>query len=65
MEGMGALFSGIFGIVIFLFLLVLAILWFILPFAIFGIKPKLDMILQELDKTNKLLAALGRNPEEK
>lgn len=65
MEGMGALFSGIFGIVIFLFLLVLAILWFILPFAIFGIKPKLDMILQELDKTNTLLAALGRNPVEK
>ena len=59
MEEMGAMFGGIFGLVIFLFLLVLAILWFILPFAIFGIKPKLDKILEELDKTNRLLAAFS------
>ena len=56
MEEMGAMFGGIFGLVIFLFLLVLAILWFILPFAIFGIKPKLDKIIEELDKTNRFLA---------
>jgi len=56
MEGMGAMFGGIFGLVIIIFLLILAILWFILPFAIFGIKPKLDKILEELDKTNRLLA---------
>lgn len=52
-------FGGLLGLVVGIFLLVLAILWFILPFAIFGIKPKLDMILTDLNKTNKLLASYG------
>jgi len=36
----------------------LAILWFILPFAIFGIKPLLNKLLAELEKTNQYLSEL-------
>jgi len=43
---------GGFGIFVFLFLLVLGILWFLLPFAIFGTKAKLDAILSESMRTN-------------
>ena len=53
MESYGFLYlSG------FLFLLVLAILWFFLPFAIFGIQPKIDKLLDESKRTNELLDAI-------
>jgi hypothetical protein len=38
-----------------LFLVVLAILWFLLPFAIFGTKRRLDELIEEHKKTNTLL----------
>lgn len=38
--------GGILGIIVIVFLVVLAILWIILPFAIFGIKSRMDTILQ-------------------
>ncbi|MEJ8846367.1 hypothetical protein [Variovorax rhizosphaerae] len=38
-----------------LFLIVLAILWICMPFAIFGTKPLLRELLAEQKKTNKLL----------
>jgi hypothetical protein len=41
-HGTGALFGGVFGLIVAIFLVVLAILWFCLPFAIFGTKPRLD-----------------------
>ncbi len=44
-----------------LFLLCLAILWFILPFAIFGTKKRLDTLIEEAQKTNSLLAKIERN----
>ncbi len=47
---------GIFGI---LFLVVLAILWFFLPFAVFGIKERLDNQIKEQKKTNELLIILN------
>jgi len=59
MEQIAALFGGFFGIAIFIFLLVLAILWFALPFAIFGIQPKLKMIIEQLGETNELLSTLA------
>jgi len=34
--------GGGLGLVIFAFLVILVILWFCLPFAIFGIKPRID-----------------------
>lgn len=52
-EGLGFLY--IFGYV---FLFALAILWFLLPFAIFGIKDKLAALITESQKTNEQLADL-------
>lgn len=34
--------------------LVIAVLWIALPFAVFGIKNRLDAILVELKKTNRV-----------
>ena len=45
-------------ILLIIFLLILAILWFILPFAIFGIKPLLNKLLVELKETNQYLSKL-------
>ena len=53
MEGLAGAFTAVW-----LFLFVLAVLWFILPFAIFGIKPKLDVVIVEMRVTNKLLKEL-------
>ncbi len=53
MEAGGALY--IVGV---LFLFVLAVLWFFLPFAIFGTQPKLDKMLAETQKTNALLTEI-------
>jgi hypothetical protein len=44
-------------ILIYLFLFVLALLWFFLPFAIFGTKDKLNQIISEAQKTNRELAS--------
>ena len=41
-------------LIIIVFLIVLAILWFILPFAIFGIKGILREILREIKKENQV-----------
>jgi len=54
--------SGILYMLVIIFLIVLAILWFILPFAIFGIKPLLNKLLAELEETNQYLSELvGEN----
>ena len=50
--------AGVLYLVVGLFLIVLAILWFLLPFAIFGTKPKLDELLAETKKTNTELAEI-------
>jgi len=55
---MNELLSGGVGLGIALFLLVLAILWFLLPFAIFGTKDKLSELIAETKKTNEQLSAL-------
>ena len=51
---------GSFTVIIVLFLIVLAILWFLLPFAIFGTKNKLDQLIHEAKKTNQELVILLR-----
>lgn len=53
MPGDGALY--LIGV---LFLIVLAALWFFLPFAVFGIQPKIEKVLIELKRTNELLEGL-------
>lgn len=42
------------------FLLVLAVLWFLLPFAVFGIKGRMQRIEDKLEQTNQLLADIAR-----
>ena len=49
------LLSGTFEIVLIVFSIVLFLLWFFLPFAVFGIKGKLDEIIQQ---NNQLLSFL-------
>jgi len=55
---MNELLGGGFGLAVVLFLFVLAILWFLLPFAIFGTKDKLSELIAESKKTNEQLSAL-------
>lgn len=47
----------------FLFVLLLAILWILVPFAIFGIKPLLKQLIAEQKATNKLLQLLSAQPK--
>ncbi len=54
---MGEALGGMY-LVIVLFLVVLAILWFFLPFAIFGTKNKLNELIEEAKTTNTILADL-------
>jgi hypothetical protein len=50
-----------FGLIGTLFFFVLAILWILVPFAIFGIKPLLKELISEQRKTQALLMEIGRN----
>lgn len=52
------LLSGTLGLVILFFLIVLAILWLLVPFAIFGIKGLLRDLIQEQRRTNALLSGM-------
>jgi len=54
---MGETLGGLY-IVVVLFLSILAILWFFLPFAIFGTKDKLNELIEETKKTNNELQKL-------
>ena len=58
MEEIFALGGGIIGLIIVLFIIAIAILWFLLPFAVFGIKIRLDNIISELSRANTLLSYL-------
>lgn len=49
------MFSGVIGFLFFIFLLFAAILWFLLPFAVFGTKGRLDQLIQTQQQTNRLL----------
>ena len=43
---------GPFSLIVFLFAFVLGVLWFLLPFAVFGTKARLDKIIAELQTLN-------------
>ncbi len=49
---------GLFGLVVAISLIVLAILWFILPFAIFGTKQRLDRLIAATGRVQETLAAI-------
>ena len=53
--GVMEVFSGTLGVVVFVFLIVLAILWFLLPFAIFGTKDKLSELIELQKETLQTL----------
>ncbi len=57
MEG---LFAGTFGLILIIFLVVAAVLWFLLPFAIFGIKTRLDTMIENSDRTIALIESLNQ-----
>jgi hypothetical protein len=57
-------FAG-FGFIIVIFLIVLAILWFFLPFAVFGTKPLIEQLIVETRKNNELLARIAPPLEDK
>ena len=46
------------GLVVVIFLVVLALLWFFLPFAIFGTKDLIEQQIKEIKETNRLLKQL-------
>ena len=43
-----------------LFILFVAVLWVLLPFAVFGIKRRLDKIIVENERSNSLLRSMAR-----
>lgn len=51
--------GGIFWLVVFVFGLILAIAWIILPFALIGTKPLLRRLIAEVHRTNALLERRG------
>lgn len=50
--------TGTLGLVLFVFLFVLVLLWFLLPFALFGTKPRLDRLIELAEQNNVLLKEL-------
>ena len=57
---MDGLFAGTFGLILIIFLVVAAVLWFLLPFAIFGIKTRLDTMIENSDRTIALIESLNQ-----
>jgi hypothetical protein len=57
MEGLAGMMVGVW-----VGLVVLVIAWIAMPFAIFGTKPILRMVLAELKENNKLLRELKERP---
>ncbi len=52
--------SAFLTLAILLFMLFVAVLWVLLPFAVFGIKRRLDKILVENERSNSLLRSMAR-----
>ena len=48
------------GFIFVIFGLIIAVLWSLLPFAVFGIKHRLDRMIEELEKLNSKFAKLER-----
>ena len=55
---------GAFGLLFFLLLVILLILWVALPFSIFGIKDLIREAIEEQKRTNELLQRLLEEKEE-
>ena len=57
-AAMATPFGVLFVIIAAIFGILLCVLWFLLPFAVFGTKPKLDELKQELVRVNENLQLL-------
>lgn len=57
------MFNNGLGIVIILFIVVLSILWFLLPFAVFGIKRRLDIMIEQNNQLITLLQMRNNKSE--
>jgi hypothetical protein len=55
---MSEILGGGLGLFVGFFLFMLAVLWFLLPFAIFGTKDKLSALILESQRINEQLAGL-------
>ena len=55
------LLSGTFSLAFLVFVVVVSVLWIILPFALFGIKGRLDSLITELQKMNENIKDLRRS----
>jgi hypothetical protein len=63
MGQLNNLFPPAVSAVLLAFLVVLALLWFFLPFAIFGTKPKLDELLVEIKVMNRRMETILKTIE--
>lgn len=64
MESFDPLISDAFSLAFLIFAVIVAILWIILPFALFGLKGRLDGVITELQKMNENIKDLRRpDPE--
>jgi hypothetical protein len=52
---------GLLSILIIGFLALLAILWFLLPFAVFGTKDKLDQLISEIIETKNEIKKISES----
>lgn len=55
--------TGLIYVVGGIFLVILAVLWFLLPFAVFGTKPILQKMLSEIQLTNQILDDIRASPD--
>jgi hypothetical protein len=55
LEGILGIGGGIVATMLTILLIILAVLWVLLPFAVFGLKRKLESIRELSERTNKLL----------
>lgn len=57
-ETLAGSFAGAFGFVVIVFLLIAVVLWFLLPFAVFGTKARIDELIQINKRSNVVLEAI-------
>lgn len=57
-------FPSTVALVFYVFLFVMAVVWFFLPFAIFGIKDRLDKLLAKVDANTRAVETLARAIEQ-
>lgn len=62
MDGMGAI-GGVFMLAVVILVIVIAVLWILMPFAIFGTKDLLRELIREQKRTNDLLEQRSRRSE--